>query len=204
MSKIFICFHIIDTEMSDEILDKKLVYVSSKNSTFFDNSVNSVFDFYYNMQESIRNVVYIKIMKCEVVLNPHPDFYDYNTGNEKKIQDTDPIFVNVKGYNRLYANIDAGKNIKCFEQITLNMSEKFGKDAHNPPNSDFSFKTEYTSTGCSINDINTIVLDPVEPNLTRFDVQLYDKNYNIIAKDKITVFNMILCIYSKRKKSTMV
>jgi hypothetical protein len=189
--------------MNEEILDKKILYINSKNSTFLS---STQFDFYYDMQESIRNVVYIKIMKCEVVLNPHEDI------NGTAISDSDPVFVNVKGYNRLYANIyagvnddaknvDDGKNVKCFEQITLNLSEKFGSS--NPPNKLISFKTEYTSTGCSINDTNVVVLDPIQPNLTRFDVQLYDKNYNIIPKDDINVFNMILCIYSRRKKTTM-
>lgn len=178
--------------MNEEILDKKLLYVSSKNSTFLN---SSQFDFYYDIQESIRNVVYIKIMKCEVVLNPSANL------NGGAIQDCDPVFVNVRGYNRLYANVDNGKNVKCFEQITLNLSEKFGKD--HPPSKNISFKTEYTSTGCSINDTNVVVLDPIEPNLRRFDVQLYDKNYNIIPKSDINVFNMILCVYSKRKKSTM-
>jgi hypothetical protein len=161
-------------------------------------------------------------MKCEVVLNPFVKL------NNLDIQDSDPVFVNVKGYNRLYANVfvganpdppritdptkpkesyviknsvDDGKNVKCFEQITLNLSEKFGSS--NPPNKLISFKTEYTSTGCSINDTNVVVLDPIEPNLRRFDVQLYDKNYNIIPRSDINVFSMILCIYSRRKKATM-
>jgi hypothetical protein len=190
--------------MNEDILDKKLVYINSSNSMFLS---SSTYDFYYDIQESIRNVVYIKIMKCEVVLNPSGSI------NGVAIQDTDPVFVGVKGLNRMYTNIyigpdssnlkqmDYGKNVKCFEQISLNISDKFGANA--TPNKYISFKTEYTATGCTVNDINTIVLDPAEPILRRFDIQLYDKNYNIIQKSDIKVFNMILCIYSKRKKSTM-
>ena len=96
-----------------------------------------------------------------------------------------------------------GKNVSYFEQINLNLSEKFDNVA-SMTSKLVSFKTEYTTTSCSINDTNTYVLDPIEPNLKRFNVQLLDKTNNVINKSKISKFNMILCVYSKKKKSTMV
>jgi hypothetical protein len=96
-----------------------------------------------------------------------------------------------------------GKNVACFEQITLNLSDKF--DTASPIPSKFvSFKTEYTATGCTINDTNTYVLDNVESKLKRFNIQLLDKSYNIIAKNKINKFTLLLCVYSKNKKSSLV
>lgn len=175
--------------MNEEILDKRLIHISSSNCEFLGNN----FAMYYNLQESVKNVIYIKVMKCEVVLNPS------NAINGIEIQDGDSIFVDLKKYNRLYTNIN-GKNVKCFEQITLNISEKFGTTV---PNKLVSFKTEYTTTGCTINDTNTFVLDPMEPNLKRIDVELYDKNYNIIPKSSIKSLVLLLCIYSCRKKVTM-
>ena len=47
------------------------------------------------------------------------------------------------------------------------------------------------------------VLNPVEPNLKRFNIQLYDKHNVIINKSDITRFNMTLCVYYNRKKITM-
>ena len=186
--------------MVDDILDKRLIYINSSNAQFIN---ITEYDIYFDIQEAIKNVVYIKIMKCEVVLNPSASVYN--------AEDGDPIFVNVNNYNRVYTNILAdtndfnkgGKNIACFEQITLNLSEKFDT-AIAIPSKFVSFKTEYTATGCTINDTNTYVLDNIESKLKRFNIQLLDKSYNIIAKNKIHKFTLLLCVYSKNKKSSMV
>jgi hypothetical protein len=186
--------------MADDILDKRLIYINSSNAQFMN---NTDYDFYFDIQEAIRNAVYIKIMKCEVVLNPSAGAYNAGDG--------DPIFVNLNNYNRLYTNVLAdtndfnkgGKNVACFEQITLNLSDKF--DTASPIPSKFvSFKTEYTATGCTINDTNTYVLDHIESKLNRFNIQLLDKSYNIITKNKINKFTLLLCVYSKNKKSSLV
>ena len=184
----------------NDILDKRLIYINSSNAQFMN---NTEYDFYFDIQEDIRNVVYIKIMKCEVILNAYTSVYNAGDG--------DPIFINVNNYNRLYTNIvgdtndfsKGGKNVACFEQITLNLSEKFDT-AIAIPSKLVSFKTEYTATGCTINDTNTYVLDYIEAKLKRFNIQLLDKSYNIIPKNKINKFTLLLCVYSKNKKSSMV
>lgn len=186
--------------ISDDVLDKRIIYINSVNGKFLN---NNEYDFYFDIQESIRDVIYIKIMKCEVILNPTSSVYN--------AEDGDPIFINVNNYRRLFTNIlldtndfsKGGKNVSYFEQINLNLSEKFDNVA-SMTSKLVSFKTEYTTTSCSINDTNTYVLDPIEPNLKRFNVQLLDKTNNVINKSKISKFNMILCVYSKKKKSTMV
>lgn len=173
--------------MNEIILDKHIVHFNSSNCVFLGNT----FTMYYDLQEPIRDAMYIKILKCEVVLNPS------STINGLPIGDTDPIFIDMKKYNRLYTSVNGRK---CFEQITLNITEKFGTSV---PNQYISFKTEYNSTGCSVNDTNTFVIDPVEPNLRRFDLELYDKNYKIIPKSEIKALTLILCVYSNKKKVTM-
>ena len=172
-------------------LNKHIVYLNSSN-TIFNN--NLLFDCYFDLTEPIRDAVFIKLLKTELVLNPT------NNINGNVVNDTDPIFVVFKQYHRVSSSIIVNgsyQQIKCFEVIPLN----FG---HNPPNSFLTFKQEYTSTGCNINDINTHVLNPVEQNLKRFDIQLYDKNYNIIPKSSIKNFNMSLCIYSNKRKFGMI
>lgn len=175
--------------MDTNVLSKKLIYINSSNvdeSKFLGNS----YEFSYDILDAIRDVVYIKLMKTEVILNP-------STAN---VQDGDPIYVSLKKYDRLFVNKNGG-NMKVFEVIPLNISDKYGLGA--VPNQNVMFKTEYTTTGCSINDTNTYVLDPIEPNLKRFDIQLLDKNFNNIPKSNIKCFTLTLCVYSSKKKLTM-
>jgi hypothetical protein len=189
--------------MNDEILDKKIVYINSSNSTFLN---NLYYDFYFNMMDPILNVVYIKVMKCEVILDPRHRL------NSNDIKNIDPIFIDVNGYDRFVTSldtvidryssnmIDRQKNIKYFEQININKIEKYGTgNVHEA----VAFNTEYSGTGCNINDTNMFVLDPIEPKLRRFNIRLYDKNYNMIDRNNLSLFTMTLCIYSKRKKVTM-
>lgn len=195
--------------MNDNVFEKRIVYINSSNCKYIDNTKCS---FFYDLLEPIRNVMYIKLMKAELIVNPS------STINSVAIQDTDPVFVSLNNYDRLFTTIRENvtlydiksktsydemqfKNVKCFECISLNITDKYGSGS--VPNKLVAFKSEYTSTGCSINDTNTHVLDPVEPNLKRLDIALYDKKFNVLGKNDINCFNMILCIYSNRKKVTM-
>ncbi len=176
--------------MNTDILDKTIVYINSSNA-FYNN--NTDFDINFSMAEPIKNAVYVMISKIEVLLNPSVSI------NGLAIEDGDSIFVVVKNYERVHTNI-AGNNVKCFDQITLNLSDKFGSSAI--PNQNILFRSEYGSTVCDVNDINTYVLNPVDPSLKRFDIRLYDKNFKIIPKNIIKKFVMVLCVYHSRKKLT--
>lgn len=175
---------------NEDKLNKTVLYISSDNASFIS---NTDFEFNYDLVEPIKNVLYIKLMRTEVFLNPS------NSINGNTIQDGDPIFVSIKNHNRMAINIK-GNNVKCFEYILLNITEKFGNT--NTPTKVVSFKTEYTSPGCHANDVNIVTLNPVEPILAKFEFQLYDKNYNIIPKSAISKFAMTMCIYHSRRKTT--
>jgi len=175
--------------MNTDILDKTVVYVNSSNATFLTND----FDMTFDLMEPIKNAVFVMISKTEILLNPT------QTINNNAIEDGDSIFIRVKNYERIHTNIN-GNNIKCFDQVTLNLSDKFGID--NVPNKNILFRSEYGSTVCDINDINTYVLNPVDPNFRKIDIRLYDKNFNIIPKGSIKKLVMVLCIYHSRKKLT--
>ena len=176
--------------MDNDILDKTIVYINSSNC-LFKNGTN--FDITFDLQEPIRNALYITIIKTDIILNPSQSI------NNLAIEDGDSIYVNLKNYSRIRTNID-GINVKCFDQIIIDLSDKFGVDP--PPNANILFRSEYASTVGEINDINTHVLNPMEPNLKRFDIQLYDKKYQPIQKNNIKRFATTLCVYHSRKKIT--
>ena len=175
--------------MDEDILNKTVIYINTSNATFYN---NSSYDFYYDIVDPIKNAVYMKILKSEIILNPSGSI------NGKVIEDCDPVYIQIKNFNRVSTNIN-GNNFKCTDYILLNISDKFGTVV---PNANVSFKTEYTSTSCHITDTNMIIINPIEPNLKRFNIQLYDKNNIIIPKSAITKFSMIVCLYSNRKKIT--
>lgn len=172
-------------------LTKKIIYINSSNveTTKF---MGTNFEFAYDLLDSIRDVVYIKLMKTEVILNPSTSI------NSVAVADGDPIYISLKRYDRVYVN-NQGANMKVFEVIPLNITDKYGLST---VNQNVLFKTEYAGTGCNINDTNMYILDPIEPNLKRVDVVLMDKNFNVIPKTSIKNFTMTLCVYSSKKKIT--
>ncbi len=176
--------------MSEGIYEKTFVYINSSNCYYLNNTEQR---FYTVLSDPIKNASYIKIIKTDVIINPH------KTINSNTVDDEDPIYISLKNYERINTTINGG-NYKFFEVINLNISDKFG---NNKPNADVSFKKEYTSMSCNINDANNFVLNPVDPNLNRFDIELYDKNGIIIPIDELSKFTMTLCVYSNRKKITM-
>ena len=73
-----------------------------------------------------------------------------------------------------------------------------------------SYKQELTGTSCGPNDTNTTVLNPILPELKRFNVKLWRINENgehveiPIEKDGMYRVIMSFTIYYKRKKVTRV
>ena len=177
-------------EKNEDILDKTLIYIDSSNSSFIG---STGFEFNFDLSDPIKNALYVMNVRSEIILNPT------DTINGNVIQDGDPIFIQFRDYYRLVSNIN-GKNVKCFDYISLNLTDKFGSGSI--PNKDIIFKSENTSTNCCQNDINTYVINPIEPNFKRIDIHLYDKYYNIIPRQNIKKFTMIVCVYYNRKKIT--
>ena len=75
-----------------------------------------------------------------------------------------------------------------------------------------SYKQELTGTSCGPNDTNTVVLNPILPELKRFNIKLWkiDEFGNhepvLISQTNSGVFRVIMSftIYYKRKKETRV
>ena len=135
-------------------------------------------------------------MKVVIILNPNA------TLNGNSVVDDDPIYVRVNDYYRCLSVIK-GNSVKCFEIINISKTKTYSirnNTSLSPAVTDVAYYTEYPQSALDINDTSVYVLNPVEPNLKRFNVQLYDKNNNLISKSDIKAFKMTLCIYSKPKK----
>lgn len=193
--------------MAEEIiLDKYIVNIDSANANYND---ITKYDFYIDIQEAIKNVMYIKILDNNVLLDAHgtssPDGYINGT----QITDLDPIYINLNEYDRMTANIGSEYAIKCFDSIIIDKSSKVveydvaSSSGATTARLSFSSVKDKNSNGFDVDDPNVFIANPMIPNLIRFNIKLLDKNNNIIDNTNIERFTMKLCIYYSRKKFTM-
>lgn len=177
--------------MDTKDIDKTLIYINTSNVTYNSDTYH---DFTVHFVEDIKEVLFIKLMKSEVIINPSADI------NSTAIIDTDPVYITLNDYKRYMTNIN-GNSYHYFDLINLNITEKFG--ATSPPNMNISFKNDFISSACSNTDTTIYTLKTVEPKLTKLNITLRDKNNNLLLRSEIKQFNMILCIYNDNKKNTM-
>lgn len=175
---------------ASEALDKTIIYINSDNVNNFD---ANTFSFSVDLIEPIRDVVYIKIIKSEIIVNPTSQI------NNNAIGDTDPIYIYLNSYKRISTVID-GNNTRFFDQININLSEKFPTMVL--PNSLLSFKNETLSSSYNLGDPNLFILNPMESNLKKLNFALFDKKNVIVQKSDIARFNTILCVYHTRMKTS--
>jgi len=183
--------------MDDCILDKKIINIDSAASLW---TSTSTMDFYVDIQEPLKNALYITILKSSILLNPR------NKLNTLDIIDGDNIYVNMNDYARITTKTNNNNNsvVTYFEQINLNLTEKYQLyyiQGGNIPLV-YSFTNNYITTA-NLTDSHMFVLNPAEPNLKRFNIKLYDKNNNILLRSEISRFSMTICVYYNRRKTTM-
>lgn len=174
-------------EEASESLDKTIIYINSDDVKLFD---TNTFSFSVDLIEPIRDVVYIKIIKSEIIINPT------STINGNTIGDTDPIFVTLNNYKRI-STVISGNNTKFFDQVNINLSDKFPSMVL--PNSFIAFKNE-SSSSYNLGDPNLFILNPTESNMKKLNFALYDKNNVTVDKNDIKRFNTTLCVYHSRRK----
>jgi hypothetical protein len=175
--------------------DKSIIQIDT-NSAIWNDSTNM--SFYIDILEPIKNVLYITIIKSSItVLDATENL------NGSPIIDLDPVYINLNNYNRListYTNNNNKNILNYFEIIPLNLTDKY-PTIHLNYNK-ISFTNSYVSTG-TLMDSHLFKLNPIEPNLKRFNIDLYDKNNNILKQSEISRFTMTLCVYYNKKKYTM-
>ncbi len=163
--------------------DYKIINIDSTNSIFPN---NSICNFYIDLDEPLRNVYKINIIT--MLLNI-PNNSTLNNNLES-------IYIDLNNYKRLiskeYTEINGNKNnLYAFDSLIIE-------------------KNDTTSGGNSTikNDYNTndsiYYLNPIEPQLKRFNIRLFDKNNLIIDSNKINRFVMKIGIYYNNKKTNRI
>ena len=163
--------------MSDHLIDceYKIITIDSASSTYIDNTKQI---FYINLDEPLRNVYKINIILAMINISQTSPL---NVSLE-------PIYINLNDYQRLIAKYN-NNNIYYFESIIMENSITSGT---------ISIKNDFNS-----ND-TIYYLNPIEPQLKRFQISLYDKENNLIPKANINKFVMKLGIYYNNRKTTRI
>jgi hypothetical protein len=154
--------------------DYKIITI---DSLYVNYPTSNIYDFYMSLDEPLRNVYKINVITILADV-PQSSFF----------LPLDPIYVNINDYNRLISKKNDNNNIYYFDSLII----------ENTISSRITIKNDYNS-----ND-NTFYLNPLEPQLNRFNIRLFDKNNQLITKDNINRIVIKLGVYYNNKKYTRV
>ena len=165
--------------------DYKIILIDSSNVVY--NNGNNNFDFHINFHESLKDVYKIKILYDAVSFAT--DTLRDNTTN------LDIIYVDLNNYDRIISYIinpttNAQNYLSYFDSIMIDKNK-------------VKLNTGFNDT-TMFNDFNEnegdFYLNPVASQFNRINIQLRNKNNEIITKQLINRFVMKLCIYYYTKK----
>lgn len=162
--------------------DHKIIVIDSSVSNFVN---NGLCDFYIDLDEPLRNIYKIKIIAILVNINNTATTYN---------KDLESIYIDLNNYNRLItksiikdSNGKSGNNY-YFDSLIIETAGATGNS---------TIKNDYNNA-----DIEYFI-NPIEPQLSRFRIRLFDKANNIIPiTNTINRFVMKLGIYYNNRKTT--
>jgi len=161
--------------------DYRIIVIDTDTATF---NHDTNLDFYIKINNTLRNVFKFNIISCLVNLQ------NDNTTINKNLES---IYINLNNYTRIISKkISDGNDISYFEVITVETPSK------TPSGSYTVIKNDYN------NSYNIYMLNPMEPQLNRFNVSLYDKENNILTKTVISRVVIKLGVYYNNKKTTRI
>ena len=175
--------------------DKIVINLNSTNC--LQNASDS--SYYINLSESLKNVVYIKMLKASVRTGAINTNLLYNK--------FDPIYIAINDYDR-------SVSYKIFTEITPNTStdKLTGVVTNNgnssnivfnpfnyfdliPYSTDLYSDISYNQNSFDWSDPSVYILNPPEQNLRRFNIQIKDKNFNFFNNTNLVNFNLSICVY---------
>lgn len=172
--------------------DKNIIELDSEKGVFND---NIYCDLSFDILDSIRNVIYIKIIKCSVIVKPLDAL-----NNGSYIDNGDSVYFAVNDYSRITAMLNESIH-RIFETVDIDLTQTYNitADTNYESTKGILYSKEYSQLFHK-DDISVYKLNPIEPVLKRFNVVIYDKNGEKMARDDIVRFKILLCVYSNNKK----
>jgi hypothetical protein len=170
----------------NESIDYKIILIDSSNANFTSSTNN--YSFYVNLTEPLRDVFQIKIIYSALSIPAT------TLSNTSLITNLDSVFIDLNNYNRLTTVLKKSQgittNISYFDSIIIDTTN----DSKNQ-----GMTTLYNDFNSSE---NIYKVNPVAPQLTRLNFNLYDKNNNIITTSLISRFVMKIGVYYSNCKGS--
>jgi hypothetical protein len=174
--------------------DKVVINLNSSNCLLNNININN---YYINLVEPIRNVIYIKMLKASVLTN--------NTIiSSLSYNKYDPIYIAVNDFDRSLSYIkstqvstsnyivDNVENVLYTSNIVFDTAKYFDIIPYSKESfSDIS----YSQSSFDWTDPSVYILNPPEPNLRRLNIEIRDKNFKIFDTSILTDFNLSICAY---------
>jgi hypothetical protein len=172
------------TDMNESI-DYKIILIDSSNATFTSSKSN--YSFYVNLTEPLRDVFQIKIIYSALSIPASV------LGDANQITNLDSVFIDLNNYNRLTTVLNKSQgittNISYFDSIIIDTADK----------KTTGLITIYNDFNSSENEY---YVNPIVSQLNRLDINLYDKNNNILTSSIISRFVMKICVYYNNCKTS--
>jgi len=169
--------------MANNLTDYKIIIVDSSN-VFYNNGIAN-FDFHINLSDTLKDVYKIKILYDAVSFQR--EILQFNTKN------LDTIYINLNDYDRVRTSLIVDNNIKYLNYFDTIMIDK-NKVKLNDGFPDITMFNDFNENE------GDFYLNPIASQFKRIDIQLRDKNNEIITKTLIDRFVMKICIYYYTKK----
>lgn len=174
--------------------DKVVINLNSSNCLVNNPSAAN---YYINLVEPLRNVIYVKMLKASVLTNntivPLLSYNKY-----------DPIYIAVNDYDRSVSYIKSTQVLNS--NYVLNSVPKVLSTSNVvfdtakyfdiiPYSKDTFSEISYSQASFDWTDPSVYILNPPEPNLRRLNIEIRDKSFNLFDTSILTDFNLSICAY---------
>jgi hypothetical protein len=174
--------------------DKIVINLNSSNCLPVKENITN---YYINLPEPLKNIIYIKIINASILsTNSIISTLSYNK--------YDPIYISINDYDR---SISYNKRTHVTTSNYWIDNVRYGLDSSNIvfdpkkyfdviqySGSDYSDRA-YSQSSFDWTDPTVYILNPPDPNLRRFNIEIRDKNFELFETSIIQDFNLSFCAY---------
>jgi hypothetical protein len=174
--------------------DKIVINLNSSNC--MANNPNMA-NYYINLVEPLRNVIYVKMLKASVLTTESiVPLLSYNK--------YDPIYIAVNDFDRSVSYIKSvqvsNSNYTLNNVPTVLSTSNVVFDTAKyfdiiPYSKDTFSEITYSQASFDWTDPSVYILNPPEPSLRRLNIEIRDKRFNTFDTSVVTDFNLSICAY---------
>jgi hypothetical protein len=176
--------------MATDSIEYKIIIIDSDQVHYMNNNTQ-IYDFYVDMVEPLRDVYKIKVLYSALSIKT-------TTLTSSTYTNLDSVYIHLNDYSRIKTSlITAGKpdtDLSYFDSITIDLNKIKNNTG-----------TDHTTM---FNDFNVneadYILNPIASQFNKINIQLKNKNNQILDRNYADRFFMKLCIYYRTKKNSRI